>query len=40
MLGFLGSLSRFQPSLGVFHENMGMDFIFEATYKAFPKEII
>jgi hypothetical protein len=28
MLCFLGSLSSFQPSLGVCHENMGMYFIF------------
>jgi hypothetical protein len=40
MLGFLGSLSSFQPSLGACHENMGTNFIFEATDKAFPKESI
>jgi hypothetical protein len=40
MLGFLGSLSSFQPSLGACHENMGTNFIFEATDKEFPKESI
>jgi hypothetical protein len=40
ILGFLGSLSSFQPILGACHENMGTNFIFEATDKAFPKEII
>jgi hypothetical protein len=33
LLGFLGSLSIFQPSLGVFHENMGTNFIFNPTDK-------
>jgi hypothetical protein len=40
LFGFLGSLNSFQPSLGEFHENMGTNFIFEATNKAFPKESI
>jgi hypothetical protein len=40
LLGFIGSLSSFQPSLGAFHENTGTNFIFEATNKAFPKESI
>jgi hypothetical protein len=40
MLGFLGALSSFKPSMGVCHENMGTNFIFEATDKAFPKESI
>jgi hypothetical protein len=38
LLFFLGSLSRFQPSLGACHENMGTNFIFWAIDKAFPKE--
>ena len=40
LLGFLGSLSSFQLSLGACHENMGTNFIFEDTDKAFPKESI
>jgi hypothetical protein len=40
MLGFLRSLSSFQPSMGEVHENMGTNFIFEASNKAFPKESI
>jgi hypothetical protein len=40
MLGFLGSLSSFQASLWVCHENMGTNFIFEDTNKEFPKESI
>jgi hypothetical protein len=40
LLGFLGSLSSFQTILGVCHENMGTNFIFEATDKEFPKESI
>jgi hypothetical protein len=38
LLGFLGSLSSFQPSLGVGHENMGMNFIFQTTDKEFLEE--
>jgi hypothetical protein len=40
LLGFLGSLSIFQPIIGACHENMGTNFIFEATDKEFPKESI
>jgi hypothetical protein len=40
MLGFIGSLSSFQPNLGACHENMGTNLIFVATDKTFPKEII
>jgi hypothetical protein len=32
-LGFLGLLSSFQPSLRVSHEDLGSDFILEATNK-------
>jgi hypothetical protein len=38
LLFFLGSLSRFQPSLGACHENMGINFIFWVTDKSFPEE--
>jgi hypothetical protein len=40
LLCFLGSLISFQPSLGACHDNMGTNFIFEATDKSFPKESI
>ena len=41
LLGFLGMLSSFQPSMGVSHEDLGLDFILEATDKAFfEKRII
>jgi hypothetical protein len=38
LLFFLGTLGIFQPSLGVCHENMDTNFIFEATNKAFLKK--
>jgi hypothetical protein len=40
LLGFLGTLSSFQPSPGESHEDLGMDFILEATYKEFSEKII
>jgi hypothetical protein len=40
MFCFLGSLGSFQPIMGACHENMGMNFIFEANNKECPKEII
>jgi hypothetical protein len=40
MFFFLGLSISFQPILGECHENMGTNFIFEATNKAFPKESI
>jgi hypothetical protein len=39
-LWLLGMLSFFQPSLGVSHDDLGLDFILEATDKAFSKESI
>jgi len=39
MLVFLGMLSSFQPSLGVSHEDLGLDFILEANYKAFSEKV-
>jgi hypothetical protein len=33
LLGFLGTLSSFQSSLGVIHEDLGADFLLESTNK-------
>jgi hypothetical protein len=38
MLGFLSTLSIVQPSLRASHEDLGSNFIFEATDKTFPEE--
>jgi hypothetical protein len=40
LLCFLGTLSSFQPSLGASHEDLGSDFILEATDKAFLEKSI
>jgi hypothetical protein len=40
LLRFLGTLSSLQPSLGVSHENLGSDFILEATDKPFREKCI
>jgi hypothetical protein len=38
MLCLLGTFSFFQPSVGVIHEDLGSDFILEATDKSFSEE--
>jgi hypothetical protein len=38
MVCFLGTLSSFQPSLGAIHEDLGSDFILEATDKSFVEK--
>jgi hypothetical protein len=40
LLCLVGTLSGFQPSLGVSHYDLGSNFILEATNKAFPEESI
>jgi hypothetical protein len=40
LLGLLGTSSRFQPSLRVSHEDLGLDFILEATDKSFLEKSI
>jgi hypothetical protein len=40
MLCLLGMISGFQPNMGVSHDDLGTNFILEATNKSFPKEII
>jgi hypothetical protein len=38
LLGFLGTLSSFQPSLGASHGDLGSDIILEAIDKAFSEK--
>jgi hypothetical protein len=40
LLGLFSTLSIFQPSGRVGHENLGLDFILETTDKAFMEECI
>jgi hypothetical protein len=39
LLGFIGTLSRFQPSLGASHQDLGSNFILEATVKEFLEKV-